>query len=324
MPTTPSGAPARRRTLLIVMAVALVLALVIGARLSRSEPRGAPAASTAASFVSASGATRWSTPPPSGLTATPALSGSASPLVPPAAATAAVAAAEKATGARMGLSMAPVGGPATATVPWTAGIMTGGPAWSTIKLPIVLANLHAGTATGTESTVRAAITRSDNQAAETLTRRLGDDAAAARAVDAELARHHDTRTRAATTSDRPDFSVLGQTMWSLPDQTVFMASMACTADAAPLRTLMGQVTSDQSWGLGTLHGSLFKGGWGPGIDGRYLVRQTGVITVGKSQYAVSMEAVASDGSFSAGTAALDRLAASLPGVARKMPAGTCG
>lgn len=316
MPTTPGGAGTRRRVLLIAAALAVVVALVVAVRFSRPVAPGIPATSPSATFISATGATAPSTPAHS---VSPAAS--ASPAVAPAAATAAVTAAEKATGARMGLSMVPVG--SRATSPWTAGIMTGGPAWSTIKLPIVLANLHAGTASGTEPTVRAAITRSDNAAAENLTRRLGDDTAAARAVDAELARHRDTRTRAATTTDRPDFSVLGQTMWSLPDQTIFMASMACTADAAPVRTLMGQVTSDQRWGLGTLTGSRFKGGWGPGVDGRYLVRQTGIITVGQHQYAVAMEAVASDGSFTGGTAALDRLAASLPGITGTMPGGSC-
>ncbi|AXE37838.1 hypothetical protein [Acidipropionibacterium virtanenii] len=323
MPTTAAGAGARRRALLIAVAVVVVVALVMAIRLARSSSSGSGAPTPSGTVAAGSGTARWSTPASSPPTAGQTPSGSISPVPAPAAATSAVASAERSSGARLGLSMSPVGASSSTSQPWTAGIMTGGPAWSTIKIPIVLANLRAGTATGTDSTVRAALTRSDNEAAENLTRRLGADAQAARAVGAELARHHDTRTRPATTTDRPDFSVLGQTMWSLPDQTAFMASMACTADAAPVRTLMGQVASDQRWGLGTLAGSRFKGGWGPGIDGRYLVRQTGIITVGKNQYAVSMEAVASDGSFAGGTAALDRLSARLPGVAKGMAGGHC-
>jgi hypothetical protein len=41
--------------------------------------------------------------------------------------------------------------------------------------------------------------------------------------------------------------------------------------------LMGQATADQRWGLGTLPGARYKGGWGPSPDGRYLVRQIDII-----------------------------------------------
>lgn len=44
--------------------------------------------------------------------------------------------------------------------------------------------------------------------------------------------------------------------------------------------LMGEVTSD-TWGLGAtgLHAQ-WKGGWGPGTDGRYLARQMGILHLG--------------------------------------------
>ena len=51
----------------------------------------------------------------------------------------------------------------------------------------------------------------------------------------------------------------------------------CDKANAPIFTLMGQVEGDQSWGLGTIPDTEFKGGWGPSTTGSYLVRQLGVL-----------------------------------------------
>ena len=46
--------------------------------------------------------------------------------------------------------------------------------------------------------------------------------------------------------------------------------------------LMGEVVRGQRWGLGTSGvSSRFKGGWGPGPDGRYVVRQFGLLEPSK-------------------------------------------
>lgn len=297
----------------MLAALALPLCTLGGCGVSAGSP-GPSAAPTAVSTVwgaaspspRASGGTA-TTPPPSGSSAAPR------------AAVGALDAVGDASAARLGLSMVPLGGAS----PWVAGSLAEGPAWSTIKVPLVVADVRAGRASISDPTVRAAITESDNAAAETLTRRLGTDRQAASAVGSELSRYHDPRTRPAAATSRPDFSVLGQTTWALGDQTSFMASLTCDRAQAPLLSLMGQIAQAQRWGLGTLPGARFKGGWGPDAAGDYLVRQTGVITVGSGSYAVSMAAVARDGTFASATRSLDRLAARLPALAAQMPAGSC-
>ncbi len=71
---------------------------------------------------------------------------------------------------------------------------------------------------------------------------------------------------------------------------------------------MSQVSSD-TWGLGSAGvPALWKGGWGPGTDGRYLVRQMGRITVDGSDYVVTLAAIPDDGSFASGQAAATEVA----------------
>jgi hypothetical protein len=61
--------------------------------------------------------------------------------------------------------------------------------------------------------------------------------------------------------------------------------------------LMGEVGSD-SWGLGSAGlPARWKGGWGPGTDGRYLARQTGVMEVGSQEAVVALAALPDNGSF---------------------------
>ena len=96
----------------------------------------------------------------------------------------------------------------------------------------------------------------------------------------------DTETTVST-HGRDAFSTYGQTEWSLREQHRFMAALAggCIASPASRRFVLGlmsQVTSD-TWGLGSAGvEALWKGGWGPGVDGRYLVRQMGEIRVARA------------------------------------------
>lgn len=73
---------------------------------------------------------------------------------------------------------------------------------------------------------------------------------------------------------------------------------------------MGQVVSEQRWGLGTLSTpTAFKGGWGPDPDGRYLVRQIGLVKYsGHRTLAVALAVAPASGDYGAGTQALTRLA----------------
>ena len=61
--------------------------------------------------------------------------------------------------------------------------------------------------------------------------------------------------------------------------------------------LMGEVGSD-TWGLGSAGlPARWKGGWGPGTYGRYLVRQMGILYVGEKEAVVTLAAIPSDGQF---------------------------
>ena len=86
--------------------------------------------------------------------------------------------------ATVGIVVRPVGaGPA----PVTAGEWSTGTAWSTIKVPLAIAGLRETNPPQVTDAMRAAITQSDNEAAESIWQSLGDPAEAAKKVEAVLA-----------------------------------------------------------------------------------------------------------------------------------------
>ncbi|WP_179129617.1 hypothetical protein [Corynebacterium pacaense] len=104
----------------------------------------------------------------------------------------------------------------------TFGGLLDAPARSTIKVPIALAALDGCDAdrASLEAQVTAALTTSDNDAAEWLWECLGDpDTAALRTGD--VIAHAGTPVRVNTTVTRPGFSSFGQTEWTLPEQALF-------------------------------------------------------------------------------------------------------
>jgi hypothetical protein len=203
----------------------------------------------------------------------------------------------------VGLVFAPVGGgTATQLGDWKAG-----PAWSTMKVPLSLAALKGSDTAGTTSLVHKAITESDNAAAESLWSQLGSGDPAATAVDAVLATHGDTATRTQPQRIRPPYTPFGQTSWSLARQVSFASSMACSAADRPVYQEMSQVIASQRWGLGQLPGAAVKGGWGPDLSGRYLVRQFGVVRLDGHLVAVAVAVTPSSGSFDDGVRALDKV-----------------
>jgi len=190
------------------------------------------------------------------------------------------------------------------------GRLASGSAWSTIKVPIALAVLRevggtAGLNSRQAADIRAALTLSDNDAAAALfgelERRNGGRAGAAGAVTAVLRGAGDSMTRVSTRG-RDGFSPYGQTEWSLPLQHLFMSRLAGGCLGRPgsrayVLRLMGEVSSD-TWGLGSAGlPARWKGGWGPGLDGRYLVRQMGVLETGGRRAVVTLAAIPDDGSF---------------------------
>ena len=203
-------------------------------------------------------------------------------------------------------------GPAGTGQPVTSlGSLTSGVAWSTAKVPVAIAVVRAkgGSAGGQAGAMRSAITASDNAAAETLWSSLGSADQAGSRTQAVLADAGDSQTQVQTRRVRSGFTPFGQTEWSLANAERFAATLPCMEGAAPVLDLMGQISSDQSWGLGQAGSNQrFKGGWGPDPDGKYLVRQLGLIDTPRGTVAAAIAAKPSDGSLEMGAAQLTQLA----------------
>lgn len=206
--------------------------------------------------------------------------------------------------------------------PMSLGQWQSGPAWSTIKVPLIIAALRAEAPPQITDAMTAAITESDNAAAESIWDSLGTPAEAARKVEAVLRQTGDP-TVVQSQRVRPEFSASGQTDWSLTDQVRFTSAAVCDKENDPVFDLMGRVEQDQRWGIGTVVGSRFKGGWGPSPTGGYLVRQIGVVTTPGGTVAVAMAALPFSGKFEDGTAALTTMTDWLSQRLGAVPAGHC-
>lgn len=216
------------------------------------------------------------------------------------------AALEESLPGQVGIAIGPPGsGPAA-----TAGSLTTGSAWSTAKVPVALRVIEeVGGPSGLSSTqqeeIRSALTASDNEAALSLFGDLeaayGGPSGAAAAVTEVLAEAGDTTTQISSVG-RDGFTPFGQTEWSLEMQELFMSQLAAGCIGSPgsseyVLGLMGEVSSD-TWGLGSTGlPARWKGGWGPGTDGRYLARQMGVLSIDGKQAVVTLAALPEDGSF---------------------------
>lgn len=206
--------------------------------------------------------------------------------------------------------------------PMTLGHWQTGPAWSTIKVPLVIAALREQQPPTVTDAMTKAITESDNAAAESLWTGLGDPAAAATKVDAVLRQTGDP-TVVQSRKVRPEFTAFGQTDWSLADQVRFLSVAVCDKANAPIFALMGRVEPDQRWGVGNIPDARFKGGWGPSPKGSYLVRQMGILASPKGMVAVALAAQPDSGTFDDGKADLTELANWLTSHLSALPAGPC-
>lgn len=199
-----------------------------------------------------------------------------------------------------------------------------GPAWSTSKVPIAVAYVRQS---GVDPQVEAAVTVSDNDAAESLWYSLGDDATAGATTDEILREGHDTRTVMGTDRIRAEYTVFGQTQWDLRDQATFGANLQCIEAGPQVADLMGQIAEEQSYGLGRIPGAHFKGGWGPDDEGIYLVRQFGYLPGKKpgTFVGVAIAAQPDDGTYETGQQMLDRIAKAIErsGGATTGRAGIC-
>jgi hypothetical protein len=221
--------------------------------------------------------------------------------------------------AAIGIALAPVGGSGT---PLTLGTWHSGPAWSTIKVPLVMAALREEQHPHVTEQMTAAITQSDNAAAEAIWVGLGDPATAARKVEAVLVEAGDL-TRVQSQRVRPEFTAFGQTDWPLAKQARFLSAAACDSRNTPVLTLMGRIEWDQRWGLGNIPGSRFKGGWGPSPAGKYVERQIGLITTPRGTSVAAIAAEPYSGAANDGIRALNQVANWLASHIVTLPSGRC-
>lgn len=246
------------------------------------------------------------------------------------------------TGAHVGVAVRPLDdGDAV-----LAGDLQSGSAWSTMKVPVIMARYRLAAASGEsdaafDSDVVSAITASDNAAVQALFDQIeaaeGGVVGASGYVQQVLADAGDTDTVVNTVAPPGGFSTFGQTQWTLADGTLFYRALAngCVPPRAGARRvleLMGQIEPGESWGLGqtrfpSVQQVLFKGGWGPAPPaGPYTVRQFGIVeTPDAHGFVVGLVAIASDGTFASGIDVLDRLAgavaASTSAALAPMPSG---
>lgn len=207
--------------------------------------------------------------------------------------------------------------------PLVLGDFRTGPAWSTVKVPLVMAALSAENPPTVTAEMTAAITESDNAAAESLWASLGEPVTAAQKVDAVLRRSGDP-TSVQSVRIRPEFSAIGQTDWALTEQVRFVSSAWCDGANAPVFALMANVDAAQRWGIGVIDGARFKGGWGPSPAGSYLVRQLGVLVTPAGDSAVALAVQPDSGRFEDGTAELSKIAEWLVAHRAALPTGRCG
>lgn len=193
-------------------------------------------------------------------------------------------------------------------------------AWSTIKVPLALAIQRAGLGEEAAADVEAAITVSDNEAAADLWERLGSGRAASDATEAQLRRGGDEDTEVPPEVTVAGFSPFGQSRWSLADQATFTASLPCLAGSTEVTSAMSRVVPGQGWGLGTIEGARFKGGWGPTPDG-YVIRQLGIIPGAKGDTAIALQVRGGD--HAADTEVASELAAVLREHSGQLPTGSC-
>lgn len=210
--------------------------------------------------------------------------------------------------------------------PTRLGSLDSGPAWSTMKVPLVIAALRQQDPPSptVSAQMKAAITESDNAAAEAIWAGLGPPEVAAVKVQDVLRSYGDNTTTVQSQKSRPEYTAFGQTDWSSAEQLKFVAAAYCDHANAGVFDLMGHIEDDQRWGLGTLPGAKFKGGWGPSPTGNYLLRQIGVIPTDSGLTAVVVAAAPTSGTLQDGTRELTAVAEWLDHHRGALPAGQCG
>ena len=307
-----------------------VLAALVTAGCTSIRPPEAPAATATAVARPTPGQVTTVTEAPG----SPTASGAATPRVvivsrtpPPdgrldaASLDAALAPLRSRHGVGLAVAWAPVGRPdLTQVVGNTRDIE----AWSTLKVPIALAVSQKADGTPSKATaahMRRALTESDNASSAALWNSLGDPDAR---VQALLAATGDPATRPGRSAAGKPIA-FGLTPWQPADSARFASMLPCAQDSAPVLDLMGQVIPEQSWGLGTVAGAQFKGGWGPSPHG-YLARQIGIVPRAEGRsVAVALATQPTDGTAThdQATAVLDEATRILVSLLSAEDGGSC-
>lgn len=198
-------------------------------------------------------------------------------------------------------------------------------AWSTIKVPLALAATEASSAP-TRAAVRhdttQAITASDNDAASRLWDGLGGGEEAADAVEKVLADGGDRQTQVPPQTTVAGYSPFGQARWRLVDQARFTAALPCLKGASSVLGPMGRVEPGHAWGLGSITGARYKGGWGPTPDG-YVTRQLGVLPGRQKGEKVAVAVQVRSADHAGGTAVISEVAEVLERHRARLPDGSC-
>jgi len=221
----------------------------------------------------------------------------------------------------VGMAAFPVGGtgPGVSLGQWQEGA-----AWSTSKVPLVLAALDADPDRQVTTDMQMAITHSDNTAADNVWQSLGTPEEAASKMDLVLRGYGDPTNVESRRLRGPKYSAFGQTIWSLGHQASFLAGVACSPPARPVLDLMRQVEPGQQWGLGRIAGSRFKGGWGPSLDGgRYIIRQFGLVPTESGVVAVAIGADVNSSTYDGAIPAINALANWISAHLAAFPSGNC-
>lgn len=213
-------------------------------------------------------------------------------------------------------AVAKAGGPAAiAVVGAVAGDDSAYPTWSTIKVPIAIAALRNDP--GQASNASAAITVSDNAAAEALFASLPDGAADAVMNEAGVS------VPVNKEKIRSEFSTFGQTMLSTSQEATLASNLRCVEGSEQVVELMSQVAPGQSYGLGQLPGARFKGGWGPDTSGAYQVRQFGLVSAPQGDVAIAMTALPPSGTYGEGQTILNAMASEISSQLELLPTSAC-
>lgn len=174
-------------------------------------------------------------------------------------------------------------------------------AMSTAKLLVVAALLGqvGGPANLTEDErvmIADALAASDNDAAASLFTEIETARGSLDAAIAALGEVLGAAGDASTQVVAADAYTVGETVWPLPTQASFLASVRRGCVLTPesqafILEQMGTVIPEQQWGLGAVGASAFKGGWDYDDAGNAYVRQVGVVTAPDGHdYAVALSA----------------------------------